>query len=412
MTKTKDKRATGTPPLEGEVLGPGEGVKKESPRRTPSPAPAPDKAEARPAPWIVVALLFVFIAGLFAAPWAEDAMRRLTPGWFPAEEIAADPRISELEARLQALESADAPLSPADEARLVALEARVQDFEAQAQEANAAAAGQYGEIEARIIALEARLLSGAFVDGDRVGNDAVAIALNDRLDALAARLELLEVAGAAPVNSDPAPQIIEPGQLTQLDDRLQALEARASDYAAAGLPRAVARLGLRIAAGQAFAGELVLVRANLGDIEGPDAILAANALSTLDTYASTGVDSLGRLRDQFAALVASAADAPAEVEAPGFWAGLGRAFDELVSVRRIDNTEGEGRHARLRRIELSLEAGDIAVALDELANLDEAARLDLAPFEASARRRSEVDAAGAVLMRIAGIEAPRGPGTN
>ena len=115
---------------------------------------------------------------------------------------------------------------------------------------------------------------------------------------------------------------------------------------------------------------------------------------------------MGRLKDAFDEHVAAVADARAEAEDEGFWAGVARSLDELVTVRRIDESEGDSRDARLVRIEAALQADNLALALDEVAGLDADARRALAGWEERAQARLNVLGAQSVLMRFAGIDAP------
>jgi hypothetical protein len=86
-------------------------------------------------------------------------------------------------------------------------------------------------------------------------------------------------------------------------------------------------------------------------------------------------------------------------------AGLGQhlayAAAKLVTVRRIDETNGSGADARLARAEAELRDGEVVAALRALDGLPPKASEALAPWRAGAERRAEIDREVAALRQRA-----------
>lgn len=120
---------------------------------------APPPAQRSVVPWVLVAALFAFAAGLIANPWFEQAVRGRLP-FIPAPAVTKPADTAWLVARLEALEArtrAAAPVVAAE--RLAAAEARVDSSTGQiardAQRIDALTA-QIGQLAARLAVEEAR----------------------------------------------------------------------------------------------------------------------------------------------------------------------------------------------------------------------------------------------------------------
>lgn len=182
-----------------------------------------------------------------------------------------------------------------------------------------------------------------------------------------------------------------------LVERLNALEARvqqtAARPAAANAAEVVALGALQdaIAKGGSFTKELGVVRAMLGD--------AGSSLAPLEKAASSGIPTIAELRKRFAELAPKLAHEPPQES--GYFSRLLSNASRLVEVRPVGEVAGTSAGAVVARIETRLARNDLAVALDETAQLPASAKAQAADWIASASRRREADTAVKNLLDAA-----------
>ena len=165
-----------------------------------------------------------------------------------------------------------------------------------------------------------------------------------------------------------------------LEQRLAQLQAENRDTTAA------ARAALAAAAlTQAVEGSAPFAR----QVDAYRAVLPSPAeTQVLRDLAATGAPTRAMLAERFPDVAARAAAAARQgAPRPGFFAGVGRMFAGLVSVRRTDQLTGTGADAVIARSERAVERGDLAAAVRELSSLPPAARAVAAPWRTDAERR-------------------------
>ena len=132
-----------------------------------------------------------------------------------------------------------------------------------------------------------------------------------------------------------------------------------------------------------FAGELAALQAAL-----PDSLDVA----ALRPLAETGAPTTSALAAEFPEVAARAAIASrARARGEGLFAQIAQALAAIVTVRRVDKTEGTGSDAVLARAQKRLDEGDLAGASAELAGLPAAGRDATATWRQRAARRIEID---------------------
>ncbi len=172
-------------------------------------------------------------------------------------------------------------------------------------------------------------------------------------------------------------------------EKLSALEAQvkqaASRPAVANAAEVVALGGLQeaIAKGAPFTKELNVVRSMLGD--------AGSSLASLEPSASTGLPTIAELRKRFTDLAPKLAHEPKEES--GYFSRLLSNAGRLVEIRPVGEVAGTSAGAVVARIETRLARGDLAAALDEIAQLPAPAKAQAADWIAAASRRREADVA-------------------
>ncbi|GAB4571403.1 MAG: hypothetical protein Tsb008_02290 [Rhodothalassiaceae bacterium] len=300
---------------------------------------APAAPLRRLLPLSLILLLLAFIGGLFAMPHFETGLRRLgliDPPPPAAPDLAAGTRVDE------AIAQAVAPLA----SRITALEAAL----ATGEEENAA---EHRRLDAAIAAIAAqRAEMPAITDGEATGLLQARIAA---LEAAMARLAAEEEDKATP----PA-----------FAERLSALEAavaaRQADDKGDTLAVLILALDRRLLAGAPYRAELARLVDALAALPDPPEGTAM-ALRQLHRHADAGIPTHAELMADFGAAAARMQRAEPTEAGEGFLDRLGRGLRSLVTIRRLDSTEGP--EAILNRAGEALASGDVPAALVALSEL-------------------------------------------
>ncbi|WP_068876500.1 MULTISPECIES: COG4223 family protein [unclassified Phenylobacterium] len=193
-------------------------------------------------------------------------------------------------------------------------------------------------------------------------------------------------------------------EVARLNARIALLEsqgARTTEAAAAAL--AAAQLVEASQGSRPFDRELAALKATTPGL--PE-------LAALTRLAQSGAPSRTALAASFPPYAAKAAR---RARKPPEQADLGQriayAAAKIVTVRRVDETDGATPDAIVRRAELALEDGEVVEALKTLEALPPKARDALAPWREQAERRAQVDREVASLRAraIRALQAPRPP---
>lgn len=255
--------------------------------------------------------------------------------------------LSDLQARLAALEAAPPPQAPSD---MPDLGPAIEDLTT-----------QIGVLAGRVDALESRPASeGAAVDPQAQA------ALAD------ARAELDQIRTALAAQQ---------AQISTLSDEAAQAEAQAQLSAQAAMTRAaVTRIVTALDAGTGYTEALNDLTAANVDI--PAALLE---------QAETGARTLAALQADFPDLARDALRAARQSQNPG---GIGGFFETQLGLRSLQPREGDDPDAILSRAEAALRDGRLSETLSEIAQLPEEALAVLADWQAQAQMRvSLTDAA-------------------
>ena len=211
----------------------------------------------------------------------------------------------------------------------------------------------------------------------RAAAAAAAPSIDQRLADIQARLQTQQTAAVSP----PAGGA---DDLAALKTRVQRLEAGRHDLAqAAGAALAAAALSQAASSSRPFAGELAAMEAALPD---------SADLRALRPLAQAGAPTTAALAAEFSDAAARAAVASrARARGTGILARIAQAFAAIVTVRRVDRTEGGGIDAVLARAGRRVDDGDLEGALAELAVLPPAGQDALAGWRTRAGKRLEID---------------------
>lgn len=223
----------------------------------------------------------------------------------------------------------------------------------------------------------------------------------------------------APARIEPAPAAVAPPppaalpvvmaspaaeEVARLNARIALLEsqgARTTEAAAAAL--AAAQLVEASQGSRPFDRELAALKATTPGL--PE-------LAALTRLAQAGAPSRTALAASFPPYAAKAAR---RARKPPEQADLGQRIAyvaaKIVTVRRVDETDGGSPDAIIRRAELALEEGQVVAALNTLEALPPKARDALAPWREQAERRAQVDREIASLRAraVRALQAPRPP---
>lgn len=356
---------------------------------------------------LFAAMIVVFVAGLFAAPFAQyylgprlaelSGIAELAAG---GSDVADFNRLRAVEARTdelgRELQSIGQTADDGSGARIGALENELgllrQDLASLTEltERTAAlesSAASLAALDSRLAGLEARPLDTA---GDDIAGvnarladvDTALEAVRGESERLAATVDALQLKLAEDVKSALA---LVDSRLAAVDqsrgvDRALAetvddLQARTSvlegavDRSEGRMALAAAIGALRGAAerGRPFEAELQTVRAlmtehrSLQQLDGP--------IETLARSAGTGLPSLVGLQRSFAVLAGRAAR-PASTGDAGWIGQTLNRVGSLVTVRRTGEISGQSPEAVVARAEVRLQAGDLAGAVAEMTTLE------------------------------------------
>lgn len=193
-------------------------------------------------------------------------------------------------------------------------------------------------------------------------------------------------------------------EVSRLNARIALLEsqgARTTEAAAAAL--AAAQLVEASQGSRPFDRELAALKATTPGL--PE-------LAALTRLAQAGAPSRTALAASFPTYAAKAARrARKPPEQADLGQRIGYAAAKIVTVRRVDETDGASPDAIIRRAELALEEGQVVAALQTLEALPPRARDALAPWREQAERRAQVDREIASLRAraVRALQAPRPP---
>jgi len=402
--------------------------------------PAAEQPTRRRWPYVLVALIVFFVAGLVAWPFVvprvaaylpDSIASRLTGNQLGDRLGDMDRRLAAFDTRLGAVESADADRDATVAATRKRWGVRLETLEtglAQGHPARAGLADRIDKTDARLDQLSSRLAAAS--DGAAVG---------ERLDRLTARLEALEAAPVAAASGGDGSAAAAALQL--LSARLNDLEKALADKSAGGdtdaqlarlteeigglkqaltgLSDGTAAQGERLAKleastvagqGEARSAGLAVALSQLrvasrGAAPFEDELAAVKAfgaddpeLAALSAPAASGVATIGDLRVQFAGLaddIVQAARLPAD---DGWMSRTVARLGQLVRVRRTGKVTGDATDAIVARVELRLAAGDLVAAVGEVKRLDGASATLAADWLKGAQARLAVDRTTAELQ--------------
>jgi hypothetical protein len=226
---------------------------------------------------------------------------------------------------------------------------------------------------------------------------APAASLEARVADIQSRLAAEE---ARPADAQAAAPSVEISALSARVDRLETDRGRLARAAAGAL--AAATLSEASSGSRPFVVELAAVEASLPD---------SAALRALRPLAETGAPTQAALAVEFGDTAARAAVASrARARGEGLFARIAQAFAAILTIRRVDQTEGKGVDAVLARAGHRIDEGDLSGALGELSALPPAGQDAIAGWRARAEKRVEIDRrVGAIraqslaeLTRVAG----------
>jgi len=366
-------------------------------RRRPSQRPPRRPGLSRSA--LLAGLIVVFVAGLFAAPFAQYYLGPRLAELSGITDLAAgrgDPvdfsRLRDIEQRTQQLSNEIQSVARADrpdDARVAALENEIgllrEDLKGLSALTERTASLESSS--AILSTLDARLATLEAQQGDRPDDIA---AISDRLASVDETLAAVRAESAQLVDTIDSLQVklahdlkeaiaLVEGRLATLEQSrpdegalegtVESLQSRTSALEAAldksvGRSALVVSLGsLRAAAqsGRPFGAELQTVRALSVSLEAPQLI---DPLERLSGVAETGVPTLVGLQRSFATLAGRAArGAGADDDT---WVGLTvDRVTSLVTVRRTGDLVGDSPEAIVARTEGLLQIGDLNRAVAE-----------------------------------------------
>ena len=283
--------------------------------------------------------------------------------------------IDGLSARLDAL-----PASP----DLAPLDSRIAEIAAQAADLGASVGANEAEIAAlsnRLDELDARLSDVERAPVSAEASEAAVEAYERELEA--ARAQIAE---------QRAEMDAQQAELAAMIDEAKSTENEAEEAEMQALRRAaISRITGALESGTAFADAITELDATGLDVPGP-----------LTAMAETGVPTATELQDSFpdVARAALSASRQAAVDS-GEIGGFSDFLRSQLGARSLEPQEGDDPDAVLSRAEAAVRSGDFAAAMDELDALPEAARTEVADWEARADRRLEaLDAARTLREKL------------
>ena len=240
-----------------------------------------------------------------------------------------------------------------------------------------ATAGGIEALTARVAALEDRPVFTGDMGADAAAAQAAA-------EALAAEMEAERVAAA---NRAAELEAAAQEATAQAQAAIAAAEAEtASALARAEAEVALGQLQTALATGAPFAEALATIAA----VTAPPEALTA--------LAETGIATRAALQDAFPPLARAALPvALQETAGEGMGERLGAFVMGQIGGRSVEPREGDDPDAVLSRVEAAVRAGDLPLALNEIAALPEGARAVLAPWVTDVEARAAAEAELAAL---------------
>ena len=191
-----------------------------------------------------------------------------------------------------------------------------------------------------------------------------------------------------PANAEPAR--VTPNVVGELKARIAVLEQlgeRSSEAASAAL--AAAALVDASQGSRPFVAEYKSLR---------EAAPSLPELANLSRLAETGAPSRSMLATTFERVAATAASRSRKPpQDAGIGAQIAYAAGKVVTIRKVDDVEGEGTDALVARAELALQDGEVVAALALLDRLPLKGRESLAAWREGAERRASIDREVAAL---------------
>ncbi len=400
----------------GAALSPPEAKWSEATKSTAPPLHEQKPARRRFVPILVTALIAVilglgvalFVILKFGGGTDRADIAKMQQEIGDLQSNSSD--VSALNARLQALEKqgAAAPGDSALASRLASVEqslgtlstdvSTLQQSGASTGEAGTATgAAQSGvsqaaldEVKNQLAQLTARI-------------DALEKSLKDANTALSDRVSALEQ--KIPANlADQLAGVASKGQVDGLAARIATLEASttALDAKRAAAAIALANLARAAGSGSKFTDELAAVR--LLDVD-------QETLKPITPYAEKGVAPMSEIVARFDG-VARAALSASRAAAKDGWSRFWASLSDLFAIRRIGPMAGNSDEAILARAGDDVHAGNLQAALGEIAHLSAPAAKVMAPWQADAKARAQLDrlvnnATAVLIANLASVPAQR-----
>jgi hypothetical protein len=375
------------PPLaETEPEAPREPPRTESP----PPAPPPRRGGGSIALPLVFGGVMAALAGvgaarfIFADGWPGQGDTEAVIAELRATTEAQAARITELETALAAVREEVAAV-PDPAAAIASLEDSLSGQVAEATTRIGALDTQFGDLVARVEDLAMRPapegLDPASLDAElsRFQDELSAAVEEARSGIVAAQEEAAAIAQRAAEEAA--------AQEAAAAEEAEATRATAEAAAAAAAREAaVARIRAALDSGEPYADELAALGGDVPpDLAGP---------------AADGVPTLTALSDAFPDAARSALDAAIRAEAGDSAMDRMTAFLRVqTGARSLEPREGGDPDAVLSRAEAALRAGDLPVALSELAALPEAGQAEMAGWIQAAQTRLQALAATQSLVQ-------------
>ncbi len=308
--------------------------------------------------WVIWPLL----GGALAAAAGYGVAQYVPNGWPMASVVTLQTQVAELSDQVQALQ---ADLQKAD-ARLASLET------APAPQSDA---GQIAALELRLAALESKPMPA--------GTDSAA------LDQLRTEVAAIKTNGAAVMSAQVQADLDAKVQATEA--KLTAMEQSAQAQAAATLTRAaLGQIAAALDSGAPYPSAIA-------------ALAGADIAVVLTDNATAGLPSLQALQASFPDSARTALEAALRANMGESWSErVGNFLRTQVGVRSLTPRDGPDPDAILSRAEAALTAGDVALALAEMATLPTPAQDALSAWRVRAQLRLDAQAALAALLAKAG----------
>ena len=308
--------------------------------------------------WVIWPLL----GGALAAAAGYGVAQYVPNGWPMASVVTLQTQVAVLSDQVQALQ---ADLQKAD-ARLASLET------APAPQSDA---GQIAALELRLAALESKPMPA--------GTDSAA------LDQLRTEVAAIKTNGAAVMSAQVQADLDAKVQATEA--KLTAIEQSAQAQAAATLTRAaLGQIAAALDSGAPYPSAIA-------------ALAGADIAVVLTDNATAGLPSLQALQASFPDSARAALEAALRANMGESWSErVGNFLRTQVGVRSLTPRDGPDPDAILSRAEAALTAGDVALALAEMATLPTPAQDALSAWRVRAQLRLDAQAALAALLAKAG----------